>query len=165
MKAAHRPKRLTVKNTSRYPDAEVTRLVRLALADLDTTGVHVNVKNSRGARRGYAYRHVPAVANVPAGTRYLVTIGIGDPSHFPRDDGYWNSHARNEGTPRRGGVWPEKHLRHWQDALVSVVAHEGKHVEQFRERKPLSEVACEHHAAWVLRRYQESYPQVLTSGR
>lgn len=156
-------KRLTIKNTSRYSDAEVERLVRTGLADLDTTGVHVNVKNSSRRRRGAAYREIPYEANVPPGTRWLITIGIGGPRdkwthepHWPCEEGYWNSHAKKRGKPRRGGAWPEVTIHDWREQLVHTAAHEGKHVEQMRHRLPASEIAAEHHAAWVVGRYREA---------
>lgn len=144
----------TVKNTSGYPDEEVRRLVLFALADLGVVGVHVNVKNSSRIRRGMAYFSVPSIANVPPGTRKLITIGIGPPYKFPYENGYWNSKARKDGKPRRGGLWPEVTLQDWREALVHTAAHEAKHIERYVYGGEQSELACEHHAAWVLNRYR-----------
>lgn len=146
---------LTIRNTSRYPADEVRQLVRFALQDVDVRGVHVNVKNSSGPRRGRAYDGVPTISNAPPGAEYLVTIGIGGPEHFPYEDGSW---TQRNGTPikRRGGRWPEETLEDWREALVSVAAHEGAHVEQFRNGLPRSEVRCHHFAAQMLRRYRDA---------
>lgn len=146
---------ITINNTSRYPDAEVKRLVRFALADSELTHVHVNVKNSKHPRRGAAYGRVPSISNAPRSARSLITVGIGAPHHFPHENGYWNSKARKEGKGRRGGKWPEITLRDWREALVYCAAHEAKHIECSRERKRQSELACEHHGAWVLDRFRE----------
>lgn len=45
-------------------------------------------------------------------------------------------------------------MRDWREALVLVAAHEAKHIEQYKERKPRSEVACEHFAVYMLGRYR-----------
>ena len=148
-------RRLVIQNTSRYPDEEVAELVRFALVEIDTRGVCVNVKNTSGTRRGRAYSNIPSISNAPRGSKYLITIGIGAPERFPFEDG---SYVRRNGevVKRRGGRWPEVTLRDWREALVSVAAHEGKHIEQFRESIPRSEVACQHFAADVLRRYRDA---------
>jgi hypothetical protein len=143
-----------LRNTSHYPTDEIRELVRFATADVDMRRVCVNVKNSRHARRGMAYRGVPGMSNAPKTARYLITIGIGSPEHFPREDGYWNSHARTNGKHRRGGQWPEVTIADWREQLITTAAHEAKHIEQFRERLPCSEVACEHFAAHMLNRYR-----------
>jgi hypothetical protein len=50
----------------------------------------------------------------------------------------------------------------WQEALVTVAAHEAKHIEQYRRAAPRSEVACERYAAWVLELYRWSYEPAST---
>ena len=146
--------RLVIRNTSRYPDGDVTELVRFALSEIDARGVCVNVKNSSATRRGRAYSSIPSISNAPAGSRYLITVGIGAPERFPFEDG---SYTRRNGelVKRRGGRWPAETLRNWREALVSVAAHEAKHIEQFREGTSRSEVACQHFSAFMLRRYRE----------
>ena len=143
-----------VRNTSRYPDEEVTELVRFALSEIDARGVCVNVKNSSATRRGRAYSAIPSISNAPADSRYLITVGIGAPDHFPFEDG---SYTRRNGelVKRRGGRWPAETLRDWREALVSVAAHEAKHIQQFREGTRRSELDCQHFSAFMLRRYRE----------
>jgi hypothetical protein len=147
-------RRLVIRNTSRYPDEEVSELVRFALSEIDARGVCVNVKNSSATRRGRAYSRIPAISNAPADSRYLITIGIGAPERFPFEDG---SYTRRNGevVKRRGGRWPVETLADWREALVSVAAHEAKHIEQFRTGARRSEVECHHFSAAVLRRYRE----------
>ena len=146
---------MTFRNTSRYADDEVLRLVRFALSEIDTRGVHVNVKNTTSVRRGRAYNGLPSISNAPPNARYLITIGIGPPEEFPFENG---SFVRRNGewVKRRGGRWPEDTLHDWREALVNVAAHEGKHIEQYREGTGRSEVACHHFASYVLRRYREN---------
>ena len=143
-----------IQNTSRYPDEEVSELVRFALSEIDGRGVCVNVKNSSATRRGRAYSRVPSISNAPTGSRYLITVGIGAPERFPFEDG---SYTRRNGEPvkRRGGRWPDVTLGDWREALVSVAAHEAKHIEQFRTGTSRSELECHHFAASVLRRDRE----------
>ena len=147
-------RRLVIRNTSRYPDEEVRELVRFALSEIDARGVCVNVKNSRATRRGSAYSRIPSISNAPADSRYLITVGIGAPERFPFEDG---SYTRRNGelVKRRGGRWPAETLHDWREALVSVAAHEGKHIEQFREGTRRSELECQHFSAFMLGRYRK----------
>lgn len=146
--------RLVIRNTSRYPDEEVKELVRFALSEMDARGVCVNVKNSSATRRGRAYSGVPSISNAPADSRYLITVGIGAPDRFPFEDGAF-TRRNGETVRRRGGRWPVETLRDWREALVSVAAHEAKHIEQFREGACRSELECHHFSAFMLRRYRE----------
>ncbi len=75
-------------NTSRYPAAEVERLVAFSMRDLDHSRLAVNVKNSSRAYRGRAYDGVPALSAQAgdAAIDRLVTIGIGGPALFPCDN-------------------------------------------------------------------------------
>ena len=146
--------RLVIRNTSRYPDDEVTELVRFALSEIDARGICVNVKNSSATRRGRAYSGIPSISNAPVDSRYLITVGIGAPERFPFEDGAYT--RRNGKTvKRRGGRWPVETLHDWREALVSVAAHEAKHIEQFRDGARRSELACHHFSAYMLRRYRE----------
>jgi hypothetical protein len=147
--------RLVIRNTSRYPDDEVKRLVRFGLSKIDTRGVCVNVKNSSSARRGSAYSRVPSISNAPPSSKYLITIGVGPPDKFPFEDGAYVK-RNGEHVKRRGGRWPEETLRDWREALVNVAAHEGLHIEQLREGLPRSEVRCCHFAVATQRRYRET---------
>jgi len=135
--------RFTIRNTSCYEDAEVRALVKFAMSEVDVRGVCVNVKNSQHPMRGMAYEGVPYISNAPVQAEYLITIGIGSPERFPR------VHDRK----MRGA--PSHELADWREALVAVAAHEAKHIEQFRENKRRSEVACENFEAYMLRRYRE----------
>ena len=73
---------MQVANASRYPAAEVERLVTLGMAGVDTDDVWVNVKNThRKAYGGRAYCGVPWRSPVRAA--YLVTLHLGNPERFP----------------------------------------------------------------------------------
>jgi hypothetical protein len=133
---------VVVRNTSRYPSAEVRSLVAFATAEIDMSGVCVNVKNSRRyACGGYAYDGVPEISNAPAGSAYLVTIRLGGPERFPAS----LPHRKRSG-PREFACWRE--------ALVGIAAHEAKHIEQYRLGQPRSEVVCEQFEARALARYR-----------
>lgn len=140
---------MIIRNTSRYPTREVKALVRFATSELDMRRVCVNVKNSSRVRSGYAYDHVPAMSNAPAGCRYLITIKLGGPENWPREEAYHNGNGA-----RRGGRWPEIDIADWREALVHLAAHEGKHIDQYQSRTKCSEVACEHFAAYMLDHYR-----------
>lgn len=76
---------MRLRNTSRYPDAEVRRLVDLATKGVNMSGVAVHVKNSRYAYAGRAYQGVPSCSPASRSARvmYLVTVRIGAPGRFP----------------------------------------------------------------------------------
>jgi hypothetical protein len=122
-----------VQNTSRFPTAEVVELVEFATADVDMSCVCVNVKNTRTyACAGYAYDGVPEVSNAPPGSVYLVTIRLGPDREFPST----MAHRKKS---------PPVEIACWREALVTVAAHEAKHIEQYRL------------AAWVLEVYRWGY--------
>jgi len=134
-----------IRNTSRYPDDEVERLVQLAAGWLDGPRVCVNVKNlgkGRGAFRGRAYSGVPKISNAPRRASHLVTIALGPPDSFSQEP--WRATARS----------PEVLLADWRSALVYVAAHEARHVEQFVRKAPKSEVDCNRFAAALLERWR-----------
>jgi hypothetical protein len=139
-----------VQNTSRYPTPEVRELVEFATADVDMRRVCVNVKNARSyACAGSAYDGVPEVSNAPPGTEYLVTIRLGPAKEFP---------SKMEHRKRS----PRVEVTCWREALVTVAAHEAKHIEQYRRGEKRSEVACERFAAWVLEIYRWNYEPAST---
>ena len=134
-----------VRNTSRYPDDEVRRLVQLAAGWLSGPRVCVNVKNlgaGRGAFRGRAYGGVPKISNAPREATHLVTIMLGPPGSYSQE--LWRAGARS----------PEVLLDDWRSALVYVAAHEARHVEQFVRKAPKSEVDCNRFAAALLERWR-----------
>jgi len=135
---------MTLRNSSQYDTKEVRALVRFATSEVDMRGVHVNVKNAKSTPyRGMAYEGVPMISDARGKADYLVTIGIGSEDRFPIP------------SAQRSTRWPKYEMNDWREALVLVAAHEAKHIEQFKEDKPRSEVACEHFAARMLRRYRE----------
>jgi hypothetical protein len=80
-----------IRNKSRYPDAEVNRLIEFAAGEI-ASGVYglnlrktcINVKNSNsGHGSGRAYAHVPGISNAPKGAEHLVTLKLGPESAFP----------------------------------------------------------------------------------
>jgi hypothetical protein len=107
----------------------------------------------------------------------LVTIGIGVPSHFPCDNVQtrvrWVPLGRDElddtasvlrrRRDRRGRVRIERQVveqhgyggkrspilvfHNWREALVSVAAHEARHIWQYQVDAPRSEVDAEQRAA------------------
>ena len=102
----------------------------------------VNVKNStRYACGGYAYDGVPRISNAPPSSEYLVTIRLGHPDKFPAK------------LPHKKHT-PPIEVSCWKEGLVVIAAHEAKHIEQYRDHKPRSEVVCECFAARVLERYR-----------
>lgn len=151
---------MVIRNTSRYPTDEVRRLVKLATADLDMSRVCVNVKNRKsGAYSGRAYWSVPSISNAPPSSEHLVTLRLGPPEAFP---------TREHCYPGKDGPrWPRRTIADWREALVFIAAHEGLHVEQFREELRISELKAESFAQRVLDNYRSRVAHIaaLEAGR
>ena len=114
----------------------------------------------------------------------LVTIGIGAPSHFPCDNIQtrvrWVPLRRNDDTTasvlrrrrdRLGRIRTERQVieqhgyggkrspvlvfHNWREALVSVAAHEARHIWQYQADAPRSEVDAEQCAGRSLDLFRE----------
>lgn len=137
-----------LRNRSAYPTDEVRDLVKFAVSDVDMRHVCVNVKNRRHVRyAGFAYDSVPSISDAPRSTKYLVTLGLGPPDRFPTEE-----HKRHPGA---GTSFPVRRFDDWREALVFLAAHEAKHIEQYRENLPRSEVRCDVFAQHMLDRYRK----------
>ncbi len=172
-------------NTSRYPDADVARLLEFAMSETDHTRVAVHVRNSSRAYRGRAYDGIPSVSTRAhdSDVDRLVTIGIGAPSEFPCDNVQtsirWvpiEPEACGPLTPvrvrrdRQGNRWLERQIvkQHgyggqrspmltfadWREALISVAAHEARHIWQYQHGTTRSEVDAEQRAGVRLGEYR-----------
>lgn len=113
--------RLKITNDSRYPDDEVERLVEIGLQDLDVprSVVHVLVKDTqRSSRRRSGWIPYSGVAKYPLQVgQYHVIIRIGPPECFPIK-------------PFRRDGWVHDY-RTWDETLLGVTAHEGRHVQHY----------------------------------
>lgn len=138
--------RLVIRNASRFPTVEVRALVRFGMSEVDTRGLCVNVKRlTLPTWKGMAYEGVPYVSNAPAGAEYLVTLAVGETIEYPAKPYRF----------RRGE--PDYEIRDWREAFVHVAAHEAKHIEQYRENLPRSEVRCNVFASYMLERYRKEF--------
>lgn len=136
-----------LRNRSDYPTDEVRRIIKFAVQDVDMKLVCVNVKNNRQfSGTGYAYDGVPDISNAPPTACYLITLRIGSPDRFPV--------APHKRHPGAGVRFPERGYADWREALLFFAAHEAKHIEQYREGLPASEVRADHFAAHMLDRYR-----------
>lgn len=117
-----------VRNSSPYPADEVQRLVNLAVEGIDTADVEVHIRNSKGRFSGTAHYARPRRLRLQPQTRWLVIARIGAPDRFPILE------HRYPGLKTA----PRYDIRDWREAVVLIVAHELRHVQQFRAR-----------AAWV----------------
>jgi hypothetical protein len=141
-----------IRNTSRYPDAEVTECVEFAVRGIDMRRVCVNVKN--GGLGGAAYNGVPAISNAPRAARYLVTLRLGrGDERWPLGPVNYHFRAPHETGPRNR--FPFFVCRDWREWLVKLAAHEAKHIEQFRDGAICSELSCERFALARLEEFCE----------
>ncbi len=134
--------KMRIKNTSRYPTAEVERLVRFAAKGIGKSRVEIHVKNSRRVFAGRAWHIIGnnRIVNVAKYVDDLVVVRIGPPAKFPIEFSY----------PRLKTV-PRYTIRDWKEAIVSVTAHELYHIKQRRACRRASEVKAER---WALKRLE-----------
>lgn len=101
---------------------------------------------------GRAYEEIPERSRAK-GSRYLIVLNVPlDPEQldYPYE---WQYKKRA----------PVNRYQSWQEELVHLAAHEAKHIEQYREGLPRSEVSCEFYADGVLKQYRASLP-LVTNG-
>jgi hypothetical protein len=152
--------------------------------DHSRLAVHVRNSSRAYRGRAYeGVPHISKRALDPEIDR-LVTIGIGAPSHFPCDNLQtrvrWVAVRRDEASPgsllrrrrdRLGRVRTERQVieqhgyggkrspvlvfHNWREALVSVAAHEARHIWQYQFDAPRSEVDAEQCAGSRLERFRE----------
>jgi hypothetical protein len=146
-----RRERLWIRNTSRYPDFRVRRLVRFAVGEVDMERVCVNVKN--GALGGGAYNGVPEISNAPRAADYLVTLRLGNGrERWPLGPVNYHFKRPDETGPRNR--FPFFVCHDWEEWLVKLAAHEAKHIEQFRNDLSCSELSCERFAVAKLEEFR-----------
>lgn len=122
---------MIIRNTSKYSTEEMKKLIDFVAKGFNHKNICLNIKNSGSAYRGRAYRGIPAISNAPKSSQYLVVVAIGTPDKFPVAEYYSNQKYKR--------LIPVT-FETWQEAFVSVLAHELRHIYQFRNNKPCSEV-------------------------
>ena len=151
-----------IRNTSRHPDDEVRELVEFATRGIDMDRVCVNVKGGHGLS-ARAYDGVPSISNAPRRARYLVTIKVGNGVSYPVGPLNRNGKRPDEVGPRNR--FPFFTYADWREWLVAAAAHEARHIHQYRNGEPRSELECEHFAESALARYRDARAQLSTRRR
>lgn len=161
---------MVIRNETRYPTDEVRKLVKFGLGRIDAKDVLILVKHTRNPRSRYSglAEYHPPRRELPKSCIYRITLRLGQPVAFATTGATWKRHWD------AGAQFPEMSADTWQEALVSITAHEIKHIDQARERERqghaydrrgrrrhtrgarASEVACEHYAKFMVEQYQES---------
>lgn len=137
---------MIMRNTSKYDTKEVRLLVDFASRGFNTSKVCINVKSSKKAYYGRAYRGVPYISNAPTSADYLVVVRIGNPDKFPVKEYYSNVKYKR--------LIPVT-FETWQEALVCVTAHELAHIQQYKQHKPCSEVKASQKGYKKLMEYRQ----------
>lgn len=118
--------RVALLNTSRIPDEDVTKMIRFVARHVDLNRVVVHVKTGHFGRVSFGRCY----SRIPA---------------------IANLHGLRR--------WEWRYLITVIDdrpsELLRYLAHEAKHVEQFRERLSISEVRCRHFEKLIVRLYAE----------
>lgn len=149
--------KLSIQNESHLPTEEVESLVRFALSEIDGENTHVLVSpGSWGGEAGHfrAFSKSVRAQSRLKNKRYLIHIRVPETEAQLRL-GVSRTYSKGRGTVNDPGRWPVQILYTWQEYVVGLAAHEGKHIEQFKEGLRRSEVACEYFENWMLKRYRE----------
>ncbi|MBA2631055.1 MAG: hypothetical protein H0U84_08565 [Thermoleophilaceae bacterium] len=150
--------RLTIRNRTRLPDAEVKQLIRFAMEPTEPAETVAAVTHTRrrdGTSSGVACPYVPndaAFRPVPKGAFYAIRLRVGKPEDYPAKRASWRYGW--EDSLRDG--WPLFRFESWQEALVAIAAHEAAHNELQRAGKSgTGELRAELFANEMLNRYRE----------
>jgi len=140
---------MKIKNTSRYPQADVEELVGFASRGVDCTGIEIHVKNSKWVFAGRAWHNIGrnSIVNVGDEINDLVVIRVGSPDNFPIEFSY----------PKLKTA-PRYEIRSWREAMVTLTAHELYHIKQKRTGMRASEVRAERWAFKKLLEFREARP-------
>lgn len=113
---------------------EIKQLIRFAAktaVGLDHTGIEVHVKNTYNhGCSGFCYNS-PLKFGSPDWIKQSIVIKIGPDHFFPEK--FYLKYKKV----------PDYEVANWQEAVILVVAHELRHLWQFRNKKPMSEVDAE----------------------
>jgi hypothetical protein len=135
-------------NKSHRSTPEVRKLVRAGLKGLEIHDITVRVVDAQG-RRSWDGKKWSKGRAWGAEGHGVIELWIAPDSEYPFDG--WQRH--------RNSPWNHDH-RTWQEALIALTAHEGKHIEipysrYDRESAQQIEMVCEAHERWALDRYRE----------
>lgn len=101
---------MRLQNGSRYPEAEIRRLVEFATHGVNLTRVAVVLRNSRYATAGRAYSRIPSLSPwSKRGVDALIVLRIGAPTRFPANNshGSWRYGAWTDSEGARPDGVPE----------------------------------------------------------
>jgi hypothetical protein len=137
-----------IKNSSKYPSSEVEDLVKFALKNVPHSDeLEVQVRNSKHAFYGRIFTSAEDCTCDCDGQRFLIVVRIGNAKHFP----YLSVYPDHKRCQRYAVM-----LNNWKEALVKVTAHEGMHLTQLIEKKPMWEHQAEKHATMILATYRNT---------
>ena len=175
-------------NTSRYPQAEVEKIVAFAFSDIPDANVAIHVKGSKYGIAGRAYPAIPRMSPSHGKAEMLVVARIGPESKFPKDNmvesrrwvrvkaGELSDSSTTRFVQSSAGDYRErlvisKHpyggknsplitMNTWREGLVALLSHEARHIYQFMNTKKLSEVDAESYASTRLNEWRTTNQEV-----
>jgi hypothetical protein len=140
--------KLIIKNSSKYPSDQVENLVKFALKNVPhSEELEVHVKNSKYAFYGRIFASAEDCTCGCNGQRFLIVVRIGKTRHFP----YLSVYPDHKRCQKYAVL-----LNDWKEALVKVTAHEGMHLRQWIDKKPMWEHQAEKHAVMILSKYRDT---------
>ena len=139
---------MIIKNGSKYPSDEVEDLVKFALRNVPhSEELEVHIRNSKHAFYGRIFASAEDCTCGCNSQRFLIVVRIGNKKLFP----YLSVYPDHKRCQKYAVL-----LNDWKEALVKVTAHEGMHLRQWIEKKPMWEHQAERHATMILAKYRDS---------
>lgn len=123
--------KLDIRNATDLPKADVRKLIRFALADLDLDGTiranlsHTRISDRRRRRGGGRYGVYPATGEAISSRE--MDLRVTRPELFPCT--WYDRYQATE----EGIGW----VADWREALVAIAAHEGKHLAEIQRGCPI----------------------------
>ena len=141
---------MEVKNTSDFNTKVLRELISVSKGSTSLKKVSVHFKNARSSTyRGMCYYEG---CNWSRTRNPLITIGVNPKNKYPMDI---NKPYNRNGVMKRTR-FPQYIVNNWKEMMVSIIAHEIRHLHFHRKDKPQSEVKCERFALKRVEKLRET---------
>ncbi len=142
---------MKLKNTSQFDTAQLRDLMRIATKGVSLADTGVHIKNSKRGYAGRAYYDVRFNSVTQTDYRRLVVIRLGDNKYPYRVSYDWKYKTA-----------PEFWATDWKELFVLIMAHEARHIQQYKKNWKRSEIDAEKFAGKRLAAYRTSLKQETT---
>ena len=155
---------MKLKNTSKFSDKEVRKLIRIAKGSLSLKNVSIHVKNTNKGYGGTCYGNGinTAFQDYMGNCRYvrhnspLIVVRITknwDKLPYMMNKTYVGRYGKRHNVRK-----PKYIINNSHELLLSVLAHEFYHLKNWKTKNQGSEIKAEKHALKTLKKYRQLSP-------